>query len=62
MAQYYRTPAHLRDQLLKDPMYLQKKHDEEVSQFRRATGADTWMDALLPQPTTPVSREDNNTD
>ena len=39
---FYRLPEHIREALIKDPMFLQRKHDAEVAAFRLATGADIW--------------------
>ena len=39
---YYLLPAHIREILARDPMYLQRKHDEEVAHFRMLTKADVW--------------------
>lgn len=35
-------PEHIRLALLKDPMFLQRKHDAAVARHRLITGADTW--------------------
>lgn len=40
---FHLLPEHLRQALIEDPMYLQRKHDEEVARYRFLTGADVWV-------------------
>lgn len=42
MTEYYRLPSHIREALARDSMLLQRKHDQEVAEYRLATGADIW--------------------
>lgn len=44
MTDYQRLylPPHIKAALAKDPMFLQRKRDQEVARFRLATGADIW--------------------